>query len=469
MILGCGDDSNGTGGSGATGGSGGAGATGGAGGGFPVVTCPDDIPDLTAYSVDDYWEVPETATDDCTETVSGDDVNSNNLNAIVAGADIGDIICIAEGSYMLTDRITIGQVSGLTVKGLGASPDDTILDFTNGNAEGFFVSQDNTTLENMWIRNTTLNAAEQANVSRSVFRKIHASWDKNGDNMSANGAYALYPTDCMDTLVEYNQLQGASDAGIYVGKCGWDNDVDGGGLVQFNVVHENVLGLEVENSRTVEVHDNLMINNAAGALSLQQPFSEEKPSNSDVVWFDNRSYCNNHPNFAATGVAAITPAGIGLLVYSGDGQEFYDNDIQGNQFGGVLIISNTLICNFTTDTDCPPYPWPGYVPYALNIYVHDNHYADNGTDTAASNSPFGALFGILGVGTAENPVEDVVWDGYIYPQVTDPGICLGEDNTASYRDLSQNQCIAETEAAILGCMADNNTTETTGRLCTPTP
>jgi parallel beta-helix repeat protein len=286
--------------------------------------------------------------------------------------------------------------------------------------------------------------------------------------MSLNGAYAVYPTDCMDTLVEYNQLQGSSDAGIYVGKCGWDNDVDGGGLVQYNVVHENVLGLEVENSRGVVVHDNVMINNSAGALSLQQVVSPEKLSNSDVTWYDNQSHCNNHPNFAATGVAAIAPAGTGLLVYSGDGQEFCNNDIQGNQFGGVLIISNALICGFTGDIDCPPYP-EAYVPYALNIYVHDNNYADNGTDTDAAMSEFSLLFRLLGIGTSENPVEDVFWDGYIYPEVTDPGICLGEDNTASYRDMTQNQCQDEAGANIAICAVANTTTMTTGRLCDPAP
>ena len=103
----------------------------------------------------------------------------------------------------------------------------------------------------------------------------------------------------------------------------------------------------------------------------------------------------------------------------------------------------------------------------MNIYTHDNYFADNGTDVQGEFAP---LFLALGIGTEENPVEDVFWDGYIYPDAPDgdPGICLGADNTASYRDMTNNACQDEepgNEIAILGCAVMNNVTETTGRLC----
>jgi hypothetical protein len=229
------------------------------------------------------------------------------------------------------------------------------------------------------------------------------------------------------------------------------------------------LGLEVENSKNVVVHDNIMVNNTAGLLSLQQPISETKLFNTDILWYDNDSYCNNHPNFAATGVAQIVPPGAGAIVYSGDGQELCNNTFQNNDTGGILIFSNYFVCQADPPTDCNRPE--GYVPYAINIYAHDNYYAGNGTDPG---EPFRNIFIAAGVGTPENPVEDVFWDGYIYPEAPDgdPGICLGDDNTASYRSMTNNACqdVPDGELGeVIICISQNSTDDTTGRLCTPEP
>ncbi len=470
------DGNNGSGGSAGSAGSGGAG--GGASGicdtgfgGFPAADC-DNLPDLTGYVVGDFYDsVPATPNDDCTELFEGSDSNAADLNILLNNADRGAIICIAEGTYEMEATLTV-PIPELTLKGIGDSPDKTVLNFGGpGTGKGILVQQNDVTIENMWVKNTGDNAVQQEAVTGSVFRKLHVSWDINGENMSLNGAYALYPTDCEKTLVEYNQLQGASDAGIYVGKCGWGDDTTDGGIVRYNVVHENVLGLEVENSLDVVVHDNTMLNNAAGLLSLTQPISVEKPSNTNIIWYDNNSYCNNHPNFAATGVAQIAPPGSGAIVYSGDGQELCNNRFQNNVTAGILIISNYFVCQLEPPTDCNVPD--GYIPYPQNIYTHDNYFAGNGTDPQGQ---FALIFELLGVGTPEKPVEDVFWDGYVYPGAPngDPGICLGADNTASYRDVTQDMCqdvdctgLSKDlcQAAIIGCGVTNTTTETTGRLC----
>ncbi len=483
-IAGCSDDSGTTEGSGGSAGGGGGGAAGegGAGGGtsgicdtgfggFPAADC-DNLPDLTAYAVGDFYDsVPATADNDCDELFEGSDSNSADLNVLLNNAEIGQIICIAAGTYEMEATLTVG-IPEVTLKGIGPSPDDTVLNFGGpSTGKGILVQQDDVTIENMWVKNTGDNAVQQEAVTGSVFRKIHVSWDVNGENMSLNGAYALYPTDCHQTLVEYNQLQGASDAGIYVGKCGWGDDATDGGIVRYNVVHENVLGLEVENSLDVVVHDNTMVNNTAGLLSLTQPISAEKPSNTNIIWYDNYSYCNNHPNFAATGVAQIAPPGSGAIVYSGNGQELCNNRFQNNVTGGILIISNYFVCQIAPPTDCNVPD--GYIPYPQNIYTHDNYFDGNGEDVQGEFAP---LFQSLGIGTAENPVEDVFWDGYIYPDAPggDPGICLGADNAASYRDASNDACqdvdcegVPSTVCAalIISCAAQNTTTDTAGRLC----
>ena len=66
----------------------------------------------------------------------------------------------------------------------------------------------------------------------------------------------------------------ASDAGIYVGKCGWlEDETTPGGVVHHNIaVNGNVAGLEVENCLgVVDVYENLVIDNTGGLMPLQQP------------------------------------------------------------------------------------------------------------------------------------------------------------------------------------------------------
>lgn len=472
-VAGCSDDTNSAGGGAGGGGGTATGVCDTGFGGFPAADC-NNLPDLSGYAVGDFYDVPPTS-DDCPGgTFEGAPMNASALNVLLSNANIGDIICIAEGTYAMEATVNV-SIPGVTLKGIGDSPDDTVLNFGGpGTGKGILVQQDNVTIENMWVKNTGDNGVQQEEVTGSVFRKLHVSWDINGENMTLNGGYAVYPTFCQDTLIEYCQLQGASDAGIYVGKCGWDNEETKGGIVRYNLVHENVLGLEVENSLDVVLHDNTMVNNTAGLLTIAQPGAwgdGNTPSNTNVIWYDNDSYCNNHPNFAAGGVPAIAPSGTGALVYSGDGQELCNNRFQNNVTAGILIISNYFICQVAPPTDCNVPD--GYIPYAQNVYTHDNYFDGNGTDPQGQ---FAIVFQLLGVGTPENPVEDIFWDGYVSPDAPngDPGICLGADNTASYRDVTQDQCqdvdctgLTEElcQLEIISCGVMNTTTETTGRLC----
>ncbi len=496
LVFGCGDDGGGTGGAGATGGSGGdGGGTGGSGGIVPV-DC-DSLPDLAAYSVEG---APDTPTDDCTGEIFMPGVdNASRLNTRISLAGLGDTICMAEGTYEMEGPVNISLIDGLTLKGIADSPDKTVLNFGGpGTGIGINVATaDDVSIENLWVKNTGANGVVQDGTTGSRFIKVHVSWE-NADNRD-NGRYGIYPTNCEDTLVEWSQTTGASDAGIYIGKCGYEDDATTGGIVRNNITAFNVAGLEVENSLDVIAHDNLVVNNTAGLLALQQQIEPSKPSNTNVEMYDNQVWCNNTPNFATSGTVAVLPPGTGALSYAGNGVELYNNDIQGNDTVGIGIISNTLICQFSLfevppdPTDCGPYEG-GYNPYVQNVYVHDNFFMGNGADPQA---PFDALFEALGFGAPPlDPVPSIIWDGYIklicdasstnsgeicfsdaeceggacVTDDSDPGICLGTANTASYLDFTQDACQGEMSELAFGlCSFLNFTTETTNRDCEPTP
>lgn len=426
-IYGCSDSDNG-GGSGGTAGSGGSaggGGTGGDAGGGGTGGTPKgcaDIPDTTSYIVQG---APETTDADCVTTLSatGDNDQAQILQAILDLVGEERVLCLNAGVYDMGATINVTDRPGLTIKGIGASPDDVVLEYADGDGncrgnQGINVTVPDVTIENLWVKNTCANAVVQRDTSGSVFRKVRVSWD--GTPRTENGAYGVYPTDCSDTLVEYCQTQGASDAGVYIGKCD-------GGIVRNNVIYENVAGLEVENCLNVETYNNEIFDNTGGLLALQQDISAEMQSNSAIRLYDNEVYCNNRENFAQPGSAvAGIPVGTGGLSFVGNGIEFFNNQFTDNWTLGIALASNIVQCQ-AEQSDCPPYS-EGYDPYTKNIYVHDNLYTNNGTDPQGL---FGEIFMALGFGgEGEPPVPEVVWDGYqeriCTPESDNPGAqCFG--------------------------------------------
>jgi parallel beta-helix repeat protein len=477
-VTGCSSSDNGNGGSGGSAGAGGDGGVGGDGGtgggaggagGNPIVDC-DELPDVDSYIVDQIYEVPDTTDTDCVGDIfqPGEDA-ANRLNTRLENADPGDIICMAAGTYTMDDTVSISAVPRLTLKGVGESPDDTELVFGGvGTGKGIFVQTDNVTVENLWVRDSGDNGIEQEGVTGAVFRKVHVSW--TNEDPGQNGPYGIYPTFCQEAIVEYSQVTDASDAGIYVGKCGWGEGSQGGGVARYNVVARNVAGLEIENCNTVTAHDNYVIDNTGGFLTFQQPGaagSGNTPSNSNILVERNQVYCNNRENFATTGIVQEIPVGTGLLILGGNLNDVRNNDVQSNDSGGVVIVSNAVTCD-AAGFDCPPYEdFPEYNPYPQDIYAHDNFFANNGT-SADTSSEFGQLFLLKGWGTAGSPTPEVMWDGYLEPPGdADPGICLGTDFDGTYADWTGDQCQGLELELWLPCLLDreNGTDSTEGRLC----
>ena len=598
-LAGCGDDTTsgaGTGGSGGTAGTGGTGGDGGTGGAVGPKTC-EDVPDVSGYIV---ANAPATATGDCDITLNptGDNDQAQIINALVDNDLTDKTLCLGKGIWDMGGTVGITDDPGLTLKGIGDSPDEVVLDYADQNGDcrgikGISAGVDNVTVENLWVKNTCENGIEQRDVDGSVFRKVMVSWDDrcegdrarencgqacdcegdfapancaqacdcqgafapancgqacsakicdgssdnagdpctmDGDcpngacveapdpcgderlacendtcvpdaatycdderltcssgssstcvpnektycddplltcgsddtcvnNMTANGAYGIYPTDCSNTIVEYSQVQGSSDAGIYIGKCT-------GGTVENNVVYENVAGLEVENCVGVDASNNTAFDNTGGVFALQQDIAESSmQSNTDIRLFDNESYCNNHPNFAKAGSAVSgIPVGSGILNLAGDGVEIFGNVITDNLTLGIALASNPLFCQLSGDAgsgDCPPYS-EGYDPYAKNYYIHDNLFTNNGTDPQGD---VGDLFKVLGL----TPVADVVWDGYKETPDADAGICLGTDGeaAASIVVLGDECQDAASTVDFIACVGSNQPTDQEAYLCAP--
>lgn len=448
-MMGCGDD-NGSGGNGGSAGTGGTGGVGGAGGAEPR-----ECTNLEGSGVYSIVGAPATSTDDCTTTLTpsgGDD--SAALNTAIEDASSEDVICLGAGSYDMQGTVSVSAVAQLTLKGIGDVPDDVVLDYANStDGTGINVATDGFTIENLWIKNTLGNSIE-VRAADSVFRKIFATWDAG--SVTENGAYAIFPRNCENTLIEYSEVIGASDAGIYVGQCV-------GGIVRNNKTFANVTGIEIENSEDIEVYENEVFDNTGGLLAFELSGLDREAGN--VLLRDNDVYCNNRANFAREGTfVTIVPAGTGALINGGRRFEFRNNVIESNVSTGFLITSNVLVCQLEGEREDCLTGWPeGFDPYPTEMFLNQNTFINNGTD------PQETLAQILTV-LQLDAFEDVLWDGNIDPMVTDPEICLGDTEVPSFRNLSNNQCGAESGLLPLAtCWTQNTTISTEGRLCTPDP
>jgi len=396
---------------------------------------------------------PPTPVDDCDVTLSATGTDDHiQLITAIAQAQTDDVICLQPGDYDVGQTLDITLAAGITFKGIGDSPDDVVLNFRAPSAKGIFVSVNDVTIENLWVKNTPENGVEQTGTSGSVFRKLHLSWDAG--SVVENGAYAVYAEGCSDTIAEYNQVSGASDTGLYVEACE-------GGRVNNNWVHANVAGVEIENSLDIEAYDNLVFDNTGGLLALQEPFSEEHFPNANILLRDNEVFCNNRENFAKPGsIVAELPQGTGTLSFGSHGVEIRDNIMDGNISVAMLIASNVLLCQIAGQ-DCGYDDRPGYNPYPEKIYVHDNIYINNGTDPKSILKDISVVTGL--------PMPEVIWDGFIREGLSDPEICLGtETPLPTYLDVTQDQCQGLNEAETLACILANATEDPTGRDCVVT-
>ena len=232
----------------------------------------------------------------------------------------------------------------------------------------------------MSIKNTIGNGITvQANDSH--FDNIKVGWDRSINPSTApdagplSGGYAIYPTECDHTVMDHNEVYGAADAGIYAGQC---QHV----VAHDNESHNNVLGIEVENTIGAEVYDNNVHDNATGFLldllpNLQQKISE------DYHYYGNNVHDNNGPNFGQKGTRwrPRRRPGTGMLVLAATKVEITGNTLQNNGGVAVLIVSYDIIDDLAVlnggqkSTPDPTTPrWP------QQIYVHDNTFSNNGGD-----------------------------------------------------------------------------------------
>ena len=146
------------------------------------------------------------------------------------------------------------------------------------------------TIENLSIEDTKGDGLKINDGENITIRGVRVAW--TGGPQTTNGAYGIYPVSSRNVLIEDSSSWGASDAGIYVGQSI-------GVIVRRCHAEQNVAGIEIENTISADVYDNVATGNTGGILVFNMPNLKQRGHSTRV--FKNKVFKNNLGNFAAKG------------------------------------------------------------------------------------------------------------------------------------------------------------------------
>ena len=334
--------------------------------------------------------------------------SGESIRDAIAQARAGDRIEVEPGVYHEgrpgdLNALTI-TVDGVELIGKTRAGRPVVLENAGGQSFGIWVSPansagpgpeadpekppcglDGSTIRGFALEGFTVRGFEQHGLHLACVERFRIE-----DNVSeGNHVYGLFPVLSRDGILSGNVVRGSDkDAGIYVGQS--DRVVIAG-----NRAEDNLLGLEVENSRDCSVFGNELTGNTLGIIVDILPDKIRLTQERTVV-AGNRVHDNNRENTAEPGdIIAVLPPGIGILLSGADTTRVTLNDVHGNQFAGIAVVSLCLAFVLQGEPGCP-------ADLPVNPDPDGNRIVGNrvtGNATVPTGTPLDALLG------------DLVWDG----------------------------------------------------------
>lgn len=352
------------------------------------------------------------------------------LQRTLIEAKEGAVIIMPEGTYEFNRPISLNDIPNVTLKGAGMKK--TILSFKEQieGGEGLIVKAiDGLTLEGFTIADSKGDALKVQGCKNVILRGLETTW--TGGKLATNGGYGLYPVTCTNVLMEDCEASYAMDAGIYLGQST-------NAVVRNNYVHNNVAGIEIENTINADVYSNKAVENTAGLLIFDMP-DLPQANGDNIKVHDNIVENNNGENFSPEGIVVhILPPGTGVLIMAHKNVELFNNEIKGHNTVSIAINS----WQFTGRT----YKSEQYDPFChgLNIYKNKITMGEGDTDVTTD---FGQLFTALGQG---KPVG-IAYDGVINPaHFNEDGtmkeahkICIRENGEIPFMNLNAYKAMDE--------------------------
>ena len=316
----------------------------------------------------------------------------------------GSTIEIPSGYFEMTTQLILDKVNNVTIKGKGMYESVISFKTIKSGGEGMKIAGNNALLQDFTVMDAPGDCIKTQHCDGLTFRNINTTWTHS--DLSKSGTYGIYPVQCKNVVVDKCEVSNSRDAGIYVGQS--ENIV-----VKDCYVHENVAGIEIENSDNAEVFNNRAENNTAGILVFNLP-GLPKAAGSKTKVYKNTIKSNNHVNFAvpltpsATATVAagqngnavtMVPPGSGIIILAGSEVEIFDNVISDHKTVGIIIASYQF-------TGLPIPNHPGWSPYTSNISIHDNDLQRPAASMPDTTKDGGKLIANFCQAT-----QDIVYDG----------------------------------------------------------
>jgi parallel beta-helix repeat protein len=351
----------------------------------------------------------------CYSAIAQKEFQKKFQNQFIEALD-GSTIELPAGTFTLDASLSLDTKRDIVIKGAGE--DKTILNFKGqiSGAEGIKITNSyNITLQDITVQDTKGDAVKAQMVENITMRNVKVEWTNGPDK--DNGAYGLYPVQCLNVLIDGCTAIGASDAGIYVGQSKYI-------IVKNSKARYNVAGIEIENSLYADVYDNEAYNNTGGILVFDLPDLIQKEGGY-VRIFKNSIHDNNHVNFAPKGnVVGKVPQGTGLMILATRNVEAFENRIVNNISAGTAIISYYMTENPINDKS--------YRPFPSDIYIHDNYY-ERPNVKATSKGRMGKMYKFK-LRFGKN-VPHIIYDGIEDKNNKNRNICIRNNQNATFANI----------------------------------
>ena len=288
-----------------------------------------------------------------------------SIAAALAGAAPGDVVQVFPGVYHEgaagdLNALTI-TTGGISLVGRPAPGKPVVLENAGGQSFGIWVSPANSTgaaeaedeLPPCGFDGTRLHGFSIEGFTVRGFDRhgVHLAcvdgFSMAGNTAIGNHYYGLFPVLSRNGSITGNVVRGSDkDAAIYVGQS--DSVVIAG-----NLAEDNLLGIEVENSRGCSVIGNELSGNTLGITVDILP-GKITPTQERTLVSLNSVHDNNRGNTAdPDDELAVLPPGIGLLVSGADTTTVTLNDVRGNTQAGIAVVSLCLLFALEGSPDCP--------------------------------------------------------------------------------------------------------------------
>jgi parallel beta-helix repeat protein len=247
----------------------------------------------------------------------------DSLSQIVSNAPAGSTIIVQAGVYK--DSLTVTQ-PGIRLIGAGASENGTVLSNEGVGADaGINVKPG---ADNFQLTGVLINGFKNDGVMLNGVRDYRITHNVAQNN----GEYGIFPVFCTGGVISDNLAIGHADTGIYVGQSS-------GATVSHNIVHDNINGIEIENSSDCIVTENEAVDNTLGILVVELPLLQITATNRITVT-KNYVHNNNNPGDFRVNEQFIqaVPAGSGLLVVGADNVTVTDNVLLENNSFGIGVV-----------------------------------------------------------------------------------------------------------------------------------